>query len=229
MRLSLFFPAYNEEKNIRQAVEEAFSVLRSIREMDDFEIIVVDDGSADDTKKIAFALTQENPKVRLVSHEKNKGYGKALQSGIQASRFEYIFFTDADLQFYMEDIRKLLLFVPDYDAVIGYRAPRRDPFMRIVNAAGWRVLNRILFGLTIKDIDCAFKLFKSDAVKKIQMTAEGAMFSAEMLVRLRKAGFTIKEVPVRHRRRIYGNPTGASPEVIIKAFLEMARLYWNGL
>jgi glycosyltransferase involved in cell wall biosynthesis len=221
--ISLFFPAYNEEKNIVSSIAEAQKVLSKCA--NEYEIIAVDDGSSDNTGKIIDRLAAENPRVRAVHHWKNQGYGAALWSGIQAAKYDWVFFTDADLQFDLEELPQLLEYIPEYRAVLGYRAKRRDPFMRLVNAKGWNILNRILFGLKVKDIDCAFKLFDRRLVSSLPLETRGAAMSAEMLIRLDRKGVLFKEVPVTHLPRKMGSPTGAKPAVIIRAFKELYKLY----
>jgi putative flippase GtrA len=221
--LSVFFPAYNEEKNIETLVRDAHRVLSRLKK--EYEIIIVNDGSRDQTGEIADRLALENPRVRVIHHSPNQGYGAALLSGFQAARGEYVFFTDADLQFDLKEIKKLLVYVPAYDVVLGFRAKRRDPFMRLLNAWGWNKLNRFLFGLRVKDIDGAFKLFKTHIVKQIPVVSRGAMLSAELLTRLQREGIEFKEVPVTHLPRRAGEPTGAKPAVILRAFKEMLSLY----
>lgn len=221
--ISIFFPTYNEEDSISRAVREAEAVLKNIT--DTYEVIIVDDGSTDSTPSIAERLAVENAKVRVVRHYRNQGYGAALWSGLQASRYEYVFFTDADLQFDLSELTKLTDFVPEYEVVLGYRAPRRDPFMRLLNAWGWNKLNRLLFGLKVRDIDCAFKLFKRTTVASLPLKARGAMISAEMLIRLSRKGVVWKEVPVTHVPRQAGVATGAKPSVIIRAFKELFFMY----
>lgn len=223
--LSIFFPAYNEEENIREAVEKAVRVVGDSPYIRDYEIIVVDDGSTDNTRTIVNRLAERYPAVRLIAHPHNMGYGAALKSGIRAATMDYVFFTDADLQFDLLELQHLLLHIPANDVVVGYRAPRRDPFMRLVNAKGWNVLNRLLFGLHIIDIDSAFKLFKREVVQSIPLQSEGAMVSAEMLIRLVRQGVKIKEIPVSHAPRRAGSPTGAKLSVIARAFREMVGLY----
>ncbi|GEM_PF-637737 len=227
LSISVFFPAYNEEDNIATAVRSADLIIRHIT--DTYEIIIVDDGSSDMTGIIADELAREHSHVRAVHHETNQGYGAALWTGIQSAQYDWVFFTDADLQFKLEEISQLLEYIPEYKVVIGYRSPRRDPFMRLVNAAGWNVLNRILFGLKVKDIDCAFKLFERKCVAELPLETRGATISAEMLIRLQRMDVPIKEVPVTHLPRKYGTATGAKPAVIIRAFKELYGLYRGDL
>ena len=227
--LSVFFPAYNEEANIRAAVEEAVRVIDASPFVGDYEIIIVNDGSRDNTLAISHELEAEIPQVRVVDHGVNKGYGAALKSGIAAATKDYVFFTDADLQFDILELQNLLVHLDRNPVVIGYRAPRRDPLMRLLNAKVWNVLNRTLFGLRVRDIDCAFKVFRRDLVQELDLRSHGAMISAETLIRLQRQGIVIKEVPVSHLPRVAGSPTGAKPSVIIRAFSEMMGLYWGEL
>jgi putative flippase GtrA len=142
---------------------------------------------------------------------------------------DYVFFTDADLQFDIVELQNLLVHLPHYSVVIGYRAPRRDPLPRLINARGWNLLNRLLFGLKIRDIDCAFKIFKRTLVQDIHLESQGAMVSAELLVRLKREGVAIKEVPVSHLPRRAGAATGAKLSVILRAVREMVMLYGGDL
>ena len=221
--LSLFFPAHNEEGNIVQSIKEAEFALSRLAL--DYEIIVVNDGSNDRTGEIVEDISKVNPRVRLINHATNLGYGAAVWSGISNSTKDYIFFTDADLQFDLTEIDRMLPYVPDYDAVIGYRINRQDSFVRLLNAWAWNRLNRFLFGLRVKDMNCAFKLFKREIFDNIFVNSRGAMISAEMLVRIFRNGYRVIEVGVSHRPRIAGFSTGSKPSVIIRAFLELARTY----
>lgn len=232
--LSVFFPAYNEAANIADAINRIVSTadrIPEIAERGNYEVIVINDGSVDHTGDIAAAFAADHPErhIRIINHDGNRGYGAALQSGIRAAVHEFIFYTDADLQFDVRELRTLLAYAEEYDAVIGYRAPRRDPFMRLLNAWGWNRLNRLLFGLKVRDIDCAFKLYRRELVQQLPITSKGAMVSAEMLIRLSRTGARIKEVPVSHLPRTRGEATGAKPGVILRAFREMVHLYQGDL
>jgi len=225
--ISVVLPAFNEEANIGPMVESVIETLRPLTE--DYEVIVVDDGSRDRTAQIVRELARRYPQVRLVQHEVNRGYGAALYTGFSSCAKELIFFTDADRQFRLEEINKLLPHLREADLVIGYRAPRRDPFHRRLYGWGWNFLVSLFFGYTARDVDCAFKLFRREVFQRIgkQITSRGATFSAEFLVRARRAGFKIKEVPVTHLPRPAGRPTGARLDVIVRAFRELIRLRWQ--
>jgi glycosyltransferase involved in cell wall biosynthesis len=221
--ISAFFPAYNEEANVAAMVDRLTTVLPTIA--DDYEIIVVDDGSRDRTKEIADGLAAADPHVRVVSHQQNRGYGGALKSGFAASRKAYVFFTDGDGQFDVAEIANLLPYVPQYDVVIGYRIDRAEGGLRRVNAGAWNFLVRRLFGIPSRDVDCAFKLFDRRVFEVVRPEAEGAMISTEILARTVRAGFRVTEVGVHHYPRRHGTPTGANPLVIARAFYELFRLY----
>jgi glycosyltransferase involved in cell wall biosynthesis len=155
--MSVIFPAYNEEGNIRRTVEAAVKVLPKVAMS--WEIIVVDDGSSDATIAICDDLRARYPEVEVISHGQNRGYGAALKSGIMAAKYDLIFFSDSDGQFDLRELQQLICWSEDYDIVAGYRAKRQDPLHRRINAVGWNVLVRLVLGIKIRDIDCAFKLF----------------------------------------------------------------------
>lgn len=222
--LSIAMPAYNEAENIPGMVAEVVQAVSQLT--DDFEIIVVDDGSQDETGAVVRQLTTNTPQLRLVQHEVNRGYGTAVWSGLTNAKKELVFFTDADRQFDLSEITKLLAKIEAADLVVGYRKPRRDPFMRRLNGKGWSNLVTLLFGYTARDIDCAFKLMHKHVIDHLEgeVQSGGATFSAEFLVRAKRAGFRIAEVPIGgHRPRVAGNPTGAKPSVILRAFKEIVQ------
>jgi glycosyltransferase involved in cell wall biosynthesis len=187
-------------------VERLTAVLPGVS--DDYEIIVVDDGSQDRTAEIATGLAAADPRVRLVRHQQNRGYGGALKSGFAASTKNYVFFTDGDGQFDVGEIPALLPYVPQHDVVIGYRIDRAEGGLRRVNAGAWNFLVRNLFGIPSRDVDCAFKLFDRRVFDVVHPEAEGAMISTEILARTVRAGFRVTEVGVHHYPRRHGTPTG---------------------
>ena len=221
--ISVVFPAYNEEGNIGKTVSEAIKILPELT--DDWEVIVVNDGSKDRTAYILKEYTRVHPNVKDIHHPSNKGYGAALKSGITSASKDLIFFCDSDLQFDLRELTKLLQWIDQYDIVAGYREKRSDSFHRRLNAFSWNMLVRLLLGIKIKDIDCAFKIFKRQVFDKVKINAVGAMVNTEILSQAFKYGFTIKEVPVSHFPRTQGQQTGANLKVIIKAFKELFRLY----
>ena len=223
--LSFFFPAYNEEGNVEAVVRDALATLP--RFADDIEVIVVDDGSRDRTPQIADALAAADPRVRVVHHPKNRGYGGAVRSGLLASAKAFIFYTDGDRQFRLDDLERLVSVSDGVDMVIGYRMKRRDPLRRRFTAWVYNRLIRILFGSTIRDVDCAFKLFRHDVFERVtlqQVRSNGAFFSAEMLLTLRAKGITMREVAIPHYPRTVGENTGASVKITLAAIRDLLRL-----
>ena len=225
-RLSYFFPAHNEEANLAGLVEEALATLPSLA--DTFEIIAVNDGSRDRTREIADELTAAHPGiVRAVHHRTNQGYGAALRSGFRAARYDLVAFTDGDRQFRVEDVGRLTARLAAADApdvVAGYRIKRADPLIRTIYAKTYRLANRIFFGLRVTDVDCACKLMRREALEGLRVESGGAFFSAELLIKLRTRGASIVEVGVPHYPRTAGSPTGARPQVILRAVRDFWRL-----
>jgi glycosyltransferase involved in cell wall biosynthesis len=217
--LSYFFPAHNEEANLEGLVIEALETLPLIA--DAFEIIAVNDGSKDRTREIADRLAAEHPGVvRAIHHERNRGYGGALRSGFEASRFDLLCFTDGDRQFRIADLARLTarMAEPDRpDVVAGYRIKRADPFIRIAYARTYKLANRVFFGLRVRDVDCACKLFTRASLEGVRVESGGAFFSAELLIKTRNLGRSTVEVGIPHYPRTAGSPTGARPSVIGRA------------
>jgi len=218
--ISVVFPAFNEESNIKTLIDQTIQTLSELT--DKWEIIVVDDGSSDRTSEIVKEYANNN--IYVIRHPSNKGYGAALKSGIVSARNDLIFFSDSDLQFDIKELGKLLQWLNGYAIVIGYRIKRQDPFHRRLNAFGWNTLVRLMFGLKVKDINCAFKIFRRSVFEKIKIDAVGAMVNTDILSQAVKYGFRIKEVPVTHYPRLKGKQTGANIRVIFKAFKELLRL-----
>jgi glycosyltransferase involved in cell wall biosynthesis len=224
--LSYFFPAHNEEANLGGLVTEALATLPDLAE--DFEIVIVNDGSRDATGRIADELTAAHPGiVRAVHHPTNLGYGAALRSGFRAARHDHVAFTDGDRQFRVEDIGRLIgrMAAEDQpDVVVGFRIKRADPLVRTLYARAYRLANRIFFGLAIRDVDCACKLFRREALAGLAVESGGAFFSAELVIKLRAAGRSVAEVGVPHHPRTAGSATGAKSSVVFRAVRDFWRL-----
>lgn len=221
--IAVVLPAYNEEAVIAQTVTRCVEVLSVIAP--DFEVIVVDDGSRDRTGEIADELAANDARIHVVHNRPNKGYGGALMAGFAAATKPLTFFMDADGQFDIADLAELIPWRErGYRAVLGYRKHRNDGVIRKVNAWGWNRLGRLLFGLHIRDVDCAFKLYDTNIVRACDVVAEGAMVNTEMLVKLKQLGVKYVEVPVRHYPRTHGSATGANVRVILHAFSELVGL-----
>lgn len=222
--LSVFFPCYNEAENITPQVAEFLELLPRIAKQ--FEIIVVNDGSSDETGARAEELALQYPKVvRVVHHATNQGYGAALRSGIAASRYDWVFFTDGDHQFYARDLMRFLSHAQSKHAVIGYRFRRAEGWRRRLNAFLFAVYIRLLFGLYFRDIDCAFKLLPGKQLRSLPLSSNGAFISSEMLLQLQLHGVQIHQLPVRHRERRYGKPTGSNWRVIVRALRESSEFF----
>lgn len=223
VRLSVIFPAFNEEANIRHTVEAARPVLAKLAQT--WEIILVNDGSEDGTSMLCDELAEQYAEVRAIHHSGNRGYGAALKSGILAARYDYIFFTDSDGQFDLKELENLIEWASHYDIVTGYRAKRQDPPHRLINAWGWRTLVRMVLGVKVRDIDCAFKVFQRSVFDRVQIRSVGAMVNTEILAQAMSFGMRIHEVKVSHYPRRHGKPSGADLRVIAKAFRELFRLW----
>jgi glycosyltransferase involved in cell wall biosynthesis len=220
--ISVFSPCYNEEKNVGKLLTSMLDFLPKISS--DYEIIIVDDGSTDATSDIARKFALENPQVRVIRHEKNKGYGTALRTGFENCNKDYIFFTDGDNQFDITEMSKLLPYIKDCDIVTGFRIKRQDNFIRKINEFSFNRLIRILFGLKVRDLNCAFKIYKKHVIRSLKLQSKVAFINAELLIRAKKKGFTIKEVGVTHSPRQWGSQTGANIKVILGTFRELFKL-----
>lgn len=223
--LSIVLPAYNEDANIRATLEDVSRVAAKLAAK--HEIIVVSDGSRDRTSDVVREYSHAHACVRLIEHATNMGYGSAVWDGLIAAGNEWVFFTDSDRQFDLDELANLVALAPEADIVAGYRAPRRDPWMRRLNAWGWRLLVTLFFGRTLRDIDCAFKLIRRDVIRRLEgrVRSRGATFSAEFMVLAKRDGCRIVEAPLAgHRPRVAGCATGARMSVILRAFCELIRL-----
>ena len=223
LSISVVLPAHNEAENIKTTVESCVSYLE--KNASDYEVVVVNDGSSDDTQQIVQELKSTNSKVILVNHPVNMGYGSALRSGFDKASCEYIFFMDSDGQFNINDLDRLIPLVSAKDVVIGYREDRADSFIRSLNAWLYGLYIYLIFGLKVRDMDCAFKVFPTRAYQDIRpIKSDGALFSAEFLIKLQRKGFKLNEVPVRHFPRCFGTQSGANIKVILRMFKESWKL-----
>lgn len=223
--LTVALPAFNEEAVIAETVDSCVATLSDL--CPNFEVIVVDDGSRDRTGAIGEALACDDASVRCVHNQPNRGYGGALRAGFDHAEGEWLFFMDSDGQFDIRDIARFLRVACDAPgaAILGYRARRSDRFMRKVNAWGWKRCTRMIIGLRgVRDVDCAFKLFPISAIRACELRSTGAAVSAEFLLKFQRMGVELVQFPVTHLPRTKGSPTGAKPQVIIRAFQELVAL-----
>jgi glycosyltransferase involved in cell wall biosynthesis len=217
--LSVILPAHNEETAIETTVREVIETLSKWKL--DFEVIVVDDGSQDDTGVILDTMSASYPCLRVIHHPVNEGYGAALVSGFEAASRGLTFFMDSDGQFDIHDLARFLPLIEEYDAVLGYRIDRQDTWMRKVNAWGWKILVGLVFGIHVRDVDCAFKLYPTSFFREYKLETRGAMINTEILYKFTRAGNTCTQVGVRHLPRHGGRATGAKLPVILRAFREL--------
>lgn len=221
--LSIVLPCYQEAANVADAIRAAESV--AARTSEEYEILVVDDGSTDATGEIAARFVDGSGRVRLLVHSHNRGYGAAVRSGIEAASMPWVLLTDADLQFDFRDLEDFVMLARSADLVAGRRVLRRDPLRRRISGAAWNWLMRALFDLPVRDVDCAFKLVRRELLDGISLTSSGALISTELLIACRAQGARIVEHGVRHRPRAAGEQSGGRPAVVARAFAELARHY----
>ncbi len=223
--LSIFLPAYNEADNIKKSID---TLLSAVTDVDDLELIVVDDGSSDQTPEIVRQLASADNRIRLVRHRKNVGYGGAIATGLRASKKDWIFFADSDGQFNYKQITKFINSAKDYDMVIGYRLKRADPLLRIINSKIFNLAVKIIYRFWVKDVNCAFKLMRSEVYQNIKpIGSKGALVSAEILIKAKRKKYRILELPVKHLPRKKGVQTGANLGVIFRSFKEIIGLRNN--
>ena len=220
--ISVFFPCYNEQDNITRVVEQALTVLEKLNA--DFEVIIVNDGSSDRTGQIAEEIAGQKDRVKVVHHGTNLGYGAALQSGFKAATKEFVFYTDGDGQFDINEMPPLLRLMEQYDIVSCYRLNRQDNLIRKINGWCWTKLVCLLFGMKIRDIDCAFKLYRREIFDNIKVVSTGALIDAEILARAVRKGYRVTQQGIHHYPRTAGAQTGANLRVILRAFRELLRL-----
>jgi glycosyltransferase involved in cell wall biosynthesis len=229
--ISVFLPAYNEELNIRRTVSEIDSFLSRLFKR--YEILVVNDGSEDKTGKIAEDMARENTHIRVIHHKKKRGYGFALKTGFENSKHDFMFYTDMDGQFDINELKKFLPHINDYDLVIGFRTDRKDPVMRIVVSKGFNFFVKKILNLKVKDPDCAFKLCKKELLEKIELKCERSA-DVELLLKSKKNGAKIKEIGIRHYPRRFGKSEASvgplyivKPSLVLKSIKEILRLRKN--
>ena len=222
LSLTIFYPCYNEEANVAELTRKAVAVGRRVA--DDLEIIIVNDGSKDHTGEVADQLAEQYPEVRAVHNHPNLGYGGALQRGFRAATKNWIFYTDGDGQFDLEEIPRVLPLLAQYDIVSCYRLDRKDPLLRKLNAFAWTTLVNLLFHIDLKDIDGAFKFYPKTFIDSIELHSTGALIDTEMLAKARNLGLSIGQTGVQHYPRTAGEQTGANLKVILRAFKELFKL-----
>ncbi|MEZ5063951.1 MAG: glycosyltransferase family 2 protein [bacterium] len=222
-RISVVLPAYNEQDNIERQVVSVDDVLREMR-FDDYEVVVVDDGSRDRTRAVCEELQSRVPKLRLLVHEVNQGYAKALRTGFTSAAMPLVFYTDADNQFDVHELKNLLAAIDDYDIVCGFRIYRFDPFSRLVLSWGYNLIVRVLFRIRVRDVDCAFKLFRREVFDRIHIESKKFFVDTEILAKASRIGLKMTEIGVRHYPRTAGEST-VRPSHVISTLSEIASMW----
>ncbi len=224
--ISAIFPAYNEEKNLEELITRVDNALKKYFKI--YEIIIVDDGSKDGSINILKKLQGKFSSLKIIGNKKNLGYGAALKNGLCAAQYELIFFSDADNQFDLNEIGLLLSEIDENDAVFGFRKNREDGKYRKVNAWIWNTLNFIFYKITVKDIDCAFKIFTKKILDKINtasLSSTSPMINSEIIIRLKKASAKIKQISITHFPRNKGVSKGGGRRMITNSIYDFFRLY----
>lgn len=225
-KLSVFFPTFNEEESIQKTVYDCQNVLEKVAK--DWEILIINDGSTDKTEEIANKLAKDN-RIRIITHKENKGYGASFKSGFYNAKYPWIAFTDSDGQFNFGEITDFIEKQKETNAdlVIGYYKKRQVSKFKIITSKMWELAVMTLFKLHIHDIDCGFKLVSKEVIDKIPKleSERGAFISSEFLIKAKKSGFKIVEIPVTHYPRTKGKGTGRDLRVIVKSFVDLFRLW----
>jgi len=224
--ITAFCPCYNDGGTIASMVILMDETCRKLT--DDYEIIVVDDGSSDQSRKVLEELKVKYEKLRVILHEKNKGYGGALRSGFAAAKKELIFYTDGDFQYDVTELKNLLPAMKDgVDIVNGYKIARSDPLHRKIIGRMYHFLMKLLFGFKIRDVDCDFRLIRRSVFDKVTLTYDSGIICVELIKKIQDAGFKFAEVPVSHYFRAYGKSQFFNFKRILKVGTNILQLWWQ--
>lgn len=218
--LSVFFPAYYDEHNIGKVTRSAVRILEELKPKD-YEVIIIEDGSPDRTGEVADKLAEEFPKVRVIHHPKNLGYGATLRDGFLNAKMDYVFYTDGDNQFDLEEMKKFVALIPFSDIVVGYRKHKQYSLYRKFTSLCYNYLLKLIFDIHYWDIDCAFKLFKTELFRKIEINSVDAFIDAEIMLKAKLLDYSVTEIGVLHLPRLDGVSTGARPSVILRTIREI--------
>jgi glycosyltransferase involved in cell wall biosynthesis len=224
--ISVFFPAYNDAGTIASLVVLADRLLRKIT--DDYEIIVVNDGSADHTAQVLSELESVYSRFRVVHHPTNLGYGSALRTGFATATKDLIFYTDGDAQYDVRELEKLLpLMTGDVDIVNGFKISRSDPFHRTIIGKIYCSIIKLAFGIKIRDVDCDFRLVRRASYKRVRLYSTSGTICVEMVKSFQDAGLRFAECPVHHYHRAYGKSQFFNFKRLFKTFSDLSRLWWR--
>jgi glycosyltransferase involved in cell wall biosynthesis len=223
--LSAFFPAYQDWGTIASQVLLVSRVLRELT--DDWEVIVVNDGSADHTGEVLQELQKVCPNLRVVTHPTNRGYGGALRSGFAAATKEWIFYTDGDAQYDVRELRLLWEAREASDLVNGFKIARSDPLHRIVIGGLYHRLVKLAFGLEARDVDCDFRLIRRSVFDTIRLTRDTGLICVELVTKIEKCGFRSRYVPVHHYHRMHGRSQFFNFRRVAQVAFGLAQLWWE--
>jgi len=224
--LTIFFPFWNEEKNVKHVVENAIPIAKEIAVK--WEILIIDDGSADRTYAVGQELSRKYENVKVITHSPNRGYGAALKEGFENAKYDYVVFTDGDRQFDFAEVKKLIESIDGADIVIGFRKRRRDSISRHILMYMLKFWDYLFFRFYFRDIDCGFKMFTRKALQEIMpLRSEGAMITTEILAKATRKKLKIRQVEVNHYKREYGAQSGANIAVVVRAVLESFILWFD--
>ena len=220
--LSVFFPAYNEQDNIVKLTKTIVNVLEEIG--NEYEVIIVNDGSSDNTGEVAEELARRYPRVRVIHHDKNRGYGAALKTGFTSAKNDYVFYTDGDGQFDVRELKKFVALIGLSDLVVGFRIRKRYTLYRNIISFTYNLVLERLFYLQYRDVDCAFKLVPKSLIERIDIESLRFFVDAELLIKAQWLGYSVTEIGVNHYHRDAGLTT-VKPSTIISTIKEMCWFY----
>jgi len=225
--LSVFFPAYNDAPSLPGLIEKTFAVLE--RHARDFEVIVVNDGSADETGAVLESLSKvHGPRLRVITHPENRGYGGALRTGFEAATKDFVFYTDGDGQYDVGELPTLLDAVwPDVGLINGYKTRRHDPWHRIAIGAVYNQFARFLFGVKLRDIDCDFRLIRRSLIERAKLSSSSGTICVELVKKLEASGMRVVEVPVSHFPRQHGRSQFFRVKSLAATFSQLCQLYFR--
>ncbi len=225
--MSIFFPAYNDEHTVEPLTKACIKIAQELT--DDYEILIIDDHSPDGTGAAADRMAHQYPEVRVIHHEKNLGVGRAMIDGFTRAKKDYVFYTDGDAQYDVNELRQFMPYVKSYDVIIGYRLNRAEGFKRVFTSRCFHLLNFLLFGSRFKDIDCSFKLLSRRFLNQIRFRTKSALVDPEILIQTRRLKCPVKEIGVHHYPRRFGRSQCLRIKLVFSMITDMLRLrflYW---
>ena len=226
LSISAFFPCYNDGGTIASMVALADLTLKKLT--DDYEILIIDDGSTDHSRAILRELEEKYLNLRVLLHKKNRGYGGALKTGFYSAKKDWIFYTDGDFQYDVSELSNLMEKLDSgIDVVNGYKISRSDPFYRKIIGQTYRLIMKLMFGFKIKDVDCDFRLIRRAILYKIRLEYDSGIICVEMVKKFQDAGFVFAEAPVHHYYRVYGKSQFFNVIRVFQVGRDILRLWWK--